>query len=293
MTQGARRARPQRGRIGRAHLRRHAAVAADGRRARSGRSPSGRASDGAALLVVGAVAGLREHLRWFDDRPLFGRRIVVTRSREQAGELVDMLEDRGAEAIQAPTIRIAPPEDPDALDRACADAGTFDWIIFTSANARRSLHGAAARDRRRPRSQGRAPLHGRAVDRGAARAVRHSHRPDAGGVSAAKRWSRSLRELRALDGVRVPAPARRHRARAAGRRAARRGRRGRRGRRLPHGARRRRARAKTTSTGCCSIGRSTPSRSRARRRSGTSRRCSGRIRPPICCARRSSRASVR
>ena len=89
----------------------------------------------AAMLVIGAVAGLREHLRWFDDRPLFGRRIVVTRSREQAGELVEMLEERGAEAIQAPTIRIGPPEDMDALDRACADAGAYDWIVFTSANA--------------------------------------------------------------------------------------------------------------------------------------------------------------
>src|SRR6266849_7710511 len=88
-----------------------------------------------AMLVIGAVVGLREHLRWFDDRPLFGRRIVVTRSREQAGELVDMLEERGAEVIQAPTIRIAPPEDIPALDRACADAATYDWIVFTSANA--------------------------------------------------------------------------------------------------------------------------------------------------------------
>ncbi len=87
------------------------------------------------LLVVGAVAGLRAHLRWFDDRPLSGRRIVVTRSREQAGELIDMLEERGAEAIAAPTIRIAPPEDLAALDAACAKAGSFDWIIFTSANS--------------------------------------------------------------------------------------------------------------------------------------------------------------
>jgi uroporphyrinogen III methyltransferase / synthase len=88
-----------------------------------------------AMLVIGPVVGLREHLRWFDDRPLFGRRIVVTRSREQSAELVDMLEARGAEAIQAPTIRIAPPEDIDAVDRACADAGTYDWIVFTSVNA--------------------------------------------------------------------------------------------------------------------------------------------------------------
>ena len=75
-----------------------------------------------ALFVIGRVAALREHLRWFDDRPLFGRRIVVTRSREQAGELVEMLEERGAEAIPAPTIRIAAPEDPGPLDQAVADA---------------------------------------------------------------------------------------------------------------------------------------------------------------------------
>jgi uroporphyrinogen III methyltransferase/synthase len=88
-----------------------------------------------ALLVVGAVVGLRSHLRWYDDRPLSGRRIVVTRSREQAGELIDMLEERGAEAIGAPAIRIAPPENPTELDAACAQAGDFDWIVFTSVNA--------------------------------------------------------------------------------------------------------------------------------------------------------------
>jgi uroporphyrinogen III methyltransferase / synthase len=93
------------------------------------------ARDGcAALLIVGPVAGLREHLRWFDERPLFGKRIVVTRSREQAGELIEMLEERGADAIPAPTIRIAPAEDQAALDRACLEAGSFDWIVFTSAN---------------------------------------------------------------------------------------------------------------------------------------------------------------
>jgi uroporphyrinogen III methyltransferase/synthase len=98
-------------------------------------------SQEAGLLLIGQVAGLREHLRWFDDRPLFGRRIVVTRSREQAGELVEMLEERGAEAIQAPTIRIAPPEDLEGLDRACLDAAAYDWIVFTSANAVDSFMG--------------------------------------------------------------------------------------------------------------------------------------------------------
>jgi uroporphyrinogen III methyltransferase/synthase len=88
-----------------------------------------------ALLVIGAVTRLREHLRWFDDRPLFGRRIVVTRSREQAGEFIEMLEELGAEAIPAPTIRVLPPEDSSALESACAEIGSFDWVVFTSANA--------------------------------------------------------------------------------------------------------------------------------------------------------------
>ena len=92
-------------------------------------------NDQAALLIVGAVTRLREHLRWFDDRPLFGRRIVVTRSTEQAGEFLEMLEDLGAEAIPAPTVRILPPEDTSSLEQACAEAGTYDWIVFTSANA--------------------------------------------------------------------------------------------------------------------------------------------------------------
>ena len=91
--------------------------------------------DRPGLMVIGAVAGLRSHLRWFDNRPLSGRRIVVTRSREQAVDLIDMLEERGAEAIPAHAIRIAAPEDPEPLEAACKAAGTFNWIIFASANA--------------------------------------------------------------------------------------------------------------------------------------------------------------
>jgi uroporphyrinogen III methyltransferase/synthase len=88
-----------------------------------------------AILVVGRVAALRQHLRWFDERPLFGKRIVVTRSREQAGGLVDLLESLGAEPIEAPMIRIAPPDDYGPLDQAIANVASFDWIVFTSANA--------------------------------------------------------------------------------------------------------------------------------------------------------------
>src|SRR4051812_22093722 len=88
-----------------------------------------------AIFVVGRVAALRQHLRWFDERPLFGKRIVVTRSREQAPELVELLESFGADPIEAPMIRIAPPEDYAPLDGAIQKVGTFDWIVFTSANA--------------------------------------------------------------------------------------------------------------------------------------------------------------
>jgi uroporphyrinogen III methyltransferase / synthase len=87
-----------------------------------------------AILVVGRVAALRQHLRWFDERPLFGKKIVVTRSREQAGELVELLESLGAETIGAPMIRIIPPDDYGPLDKAAAEAGSYDWIVFTSTN---------------------------------------------------------------------------------------------------------------------------------------------------------------
>jgi uroporphyrinogen III methyltransferase / synthase len=89
----------------------------------------------AAILVTGRVTGLREHLRWFDTRPLFGKRVLVTRPREQAAELVDLLAAYGAESVEAPMIRMAPPEDPDPLLRAAASPEQFDWIVFTSANA--------------------------------------------------------------------------------------------------------------------------------------------------------------
>ena len=88
-----------------------------------------------AILVVGRVVGFREHLRWYDARPLFGRRVLVTRPREQAAELVDRLTALGADAIEAPMIRIAPPDDPSPLQQAAEDPGAFDWIVFTSANA--------------------------------------------------------------------------------------------------------------------------------------------------------------
>jgi len=88
-----------------------------------------------ALLIVGDVAGLRGHLRWFDERPLFGRRIVVTRSRERARDLSDRLESLGAQALHAPTFRLVAPDDPEAIERAVASVQQFGWVVCESANS--------------------------------------------------------------------------------------------------------------------------------------------------------------
>jgi len=87
-----------------------------------------------AVTVVGEVVRLREGLRWFDNRPLFGRTVVVTRSREQASELAELLESLGASAIEFPTIRPEPiPEVAESPVLSCLPLD-YDWIIFTSAN---------------------------------------------------------------------------------------------------------------------------------------------------------------
>jgi uroporphyrinogen III methyltransferase/synthase len=88
-----------------------------------------------ATLVIGEVASLRDHLRWYDVRPLFGKRIIITRSRDQARELADELERLGAQTIEAPLFRLAPAEDPEAIDRAASSADANQWIVFASANA--------------------------------------------------------------------------------------------------------------------------------------------------------------
>jgi uroporphyrinogen III methyltransferase/synthase len=88
-----------------------------------------------SILVVGKVAALRQHLRWFDERPLFGKRIAVTRPREDAPDLSDRLAALGAEPIIAPMIRMAPPEDWSPLDKAIDEVESADWIVFTSVNA--------------------------------------------------------------------------------------------------------------------------------------------------------------
>ncbi len=87
-----------------------------------------------AVIVVGHVVKLRKIMRWFENRPLMGRSIVVTRAREQASELVKRLSDLGAECLECPTIKVAPPDDLKPLDMAIENLSTYDWLIFTSVN---------------------------------------------------------------------------------------------------------------------------------------------------------------
>ena len=87
-----------------------------------------------AVAVFGEVVNLRETLNWFETRPLFGRRIAVTRTRTQAGGLIASLRELGADAYELPTIRIEPPADKTPFIEAMLDVRTYDWIVFTSPN---------------------------------------------------------------------------------------------------------------------------------------------------------------
>lgn len=87
-----------------------------------------------AIIVVGEVVGLRKKLGWFEKRPLFGKRIVVTRAREQASGFLERLSVLGADCVQFPTIKVAPPESWEPLDSAVRQLSRYDWLLFTSVN---------------------------------------------------------------------------------------------------------------------------------------------------------------
>ncbi len=88
-----------------------------------------------AIIVVGEVVRLRQKLNWYESKPLFGKRVVVTRSRDQASIFAEKLIDLGATTIEFPTIDVVPPSSWDELDSAIGLLETFDWLILTSANA--------------------------------------------------------------------------------------------------------------------------------------------------------------
>jgi uroporphyrinogen III methyltransferase/synthase len=86
------------------------------------------------VAVFGDVVSYRQRLKWFEDRPLFGRRIVVTRTRQQAGALSAQLRSLGADVTELPTIKIVPPENLMEFGELVRDSFQYDWVVFTSPN---------------------------------------------------------------------------------------------------------------------------------------------------------------
>ena len=88
-----------------------------------------------ALTIVGEVVSFRNVINWYEERPLFGKRVIVTRTREQASDLVALLDENGANTYEYATIAIHPPDSWEELDKALQDISSFQWILFTSINA--------------------------------------------------------------------------------------------------------------------------------------------------------------
>ncbi len=86
------------------------------------------------IIIVGHVVSFRETMQWFESRPLFGKRIIVTRARKQASDMVTRLSDLGAQCLEYPVIKIVAPEDARPLDKAIETLEDYDWLVFTSVN---------------------------------------------------------------------------------------------------------------------------------------------------------------
>ncbi len=93
------------------------------------------------VIVVGEVVRLRDRLNWCETRPLFGKGVLVTRPRDQAPALSNLLAEQGAEPIECPTLEICPPESWDPVDDAIRELSSYDWIIFTSVNGVQAFMG--------------------------------------------------------------------------------------------------------------------------------------------------------
>lgn len=92
-----------------------------------------------AVIIVGEVVNLRDKLNWFETKPLFGKRVLVTRSREQASVLSEAIEALGGEPFEFPTISVVEPEDYAPLDQAIKELNSYKWVIFTSVNGVKSF----------------------------------------------------------------------------------------------------------------------------------------------------------
>jgi uroporphyrinogen III methyltransferase / synthase len=156
-----------------------------------------------AIAVVGEVVRLRERLNWFERKPLFGRRIVITRPRRQASEFAHALEAWGAEVIPFPTIETVAPPSFAPLDAVLQRPGDFDWVVFTSANGVRVFFerlrtvGADVRDWHRARFAAIGPQTARTLEQYAVRveAVPDEYQAEAMAATLAQRGVRGKRIL--------------------------------------------------------------------------------------------------
>jgi len=95
-----------------------------------------------AVILIGDVVTLREEIRWFDTQPLFGKRLLLPRPKQQAQASARAIRERAAEPVVFPVIEIVEPPDPERLRRAASELGSYDWVLFTSANGVERLFAA-------------------------------------------------------------------------------------------------------------------------------------------------------
>ena len=156
-----------------------------------------------AVVFIGEVVARRSAENWFENRPLFGRRMVVTRAREQAARLTELLESNGAEVLELPFIRVSPDHDQSAVGEVMAGLATYEWIVFTSANGVRCFFDLFERAFDDIRCLG--PMRIAAVGAATAQALRERHlkvdiAPEAANADA---LADAMLETEGLDSVEV------------------------------------------------------------------------------------------
>jgi len=126
-----------------------------------------------AIVILGEVVRYREQLAWFEKRPLLGRRVVVTRNRERAGELAAKLENLGASVLELPMVRIEADVNPEIRQEVFEGIGSYDWLVFSSVNGVRHFFDEFFREFRDIRALG--VMRIAAVGEATARAIRDYH----------------------------------------------------------------------------------------------------------------------
>ena len=97
------------------------------------------------IIVIGDVATLHKQLNWFEKRPLFGKTVLITRTRTHSSHIRSALQEAGARVLEAPALRVVPPTNTAALHEAVARLASYDWVVFTSANGVDACFGALRR----------------------------------------------------------------------------------------------------------------------------------------------------